>query len=46
MGSQLTGNVIGGVVLRSGGSETMLFIIFAILAVVGSFLHLLLVIPK
>jgi MFS family permease len=41
MGSQISGNVIAGAVLESGADKTTLFIVFAILAVVGSCTFLL-----
>lgn len=36
MTSQISGNIIAGFVLRSGSNQSTLFIVFAILSVVGS----------
>ena len=45
MGSQIIGNLIAAKVLHSGAQKTTLFILFSIMAVVGSLLMLVLKVP-
>jgi hypothetical protein len=46
MGSQVSGNLIGALVLKYGGQKTTLFLIFSGLAIAGSFLMCFLILPK
>jgi len=46
MSSQITGNTIAAILLGRGGSQTILFIIFAFLATGGSLLFCCLKMPK
>ena len=46
MASQITGNVTAGLVLKQGEDQSLLFIVFAVLAVVGSCSFLCLGKPK
>ena len=46
MASQVSGNLIGGLVLKYGGKKTTLFLIFSCLAIAGSFMMCFLRMPK
>ena len=46
MASQVSGNLIGGLVLKYGGKKTTLFLIFSCLAIAGPFMMCFLRMPK
>ena len=46
MASQVSGNLIGALVLKYGGKKTTLFLIFSCLAIAGSMMMCFLRIPK
>jgi MFS family permease len=46
MASNITGNVIAALILRSGANQSTLFIVFSVLSVLGSIVFLLLKQPK